>query len=79
MKRIGGAYGAKITRASQIAAACALGAHATRRPVRMHLDIDTNMKMVGKRFPYLAQYTVSQSSDEFGILPFIFPTGWCHK
>ena len=59
MKRVGGAYGSKITRPHQIAAACALGAHATRRPVRMHLDIDTNMKMVGKRFPYLAQYTVS--------------------
>jgi len=24
----------------------------------MHLDIDTNMKMVGKRFPFYATYTV---------------------
>ena len=32
----------------------------SNRPVRMHLDIDTNMKMIGKRFPYYATYTVSQ-------------------
>ena len=25
----------------------------------MHMDIDTNMKMVGKRFPHYASYTVS--------------------
>ena len=31
VKRIGGAYGSKIFRANQIAAACAVGAHATRR------------------------------------------------
>lgn len=28
------------------------------RPVRMHMDIDTNMKLIGKRFPYLATYKV---------------------
>ena len=28
------------------------------RPVRMHMDLDSNMKMVGKRYPY-AKYTVS--------------------
>ena len=25
----------------------------------MHLDIDTNMKMIGKRLPYYATFTVS--------------------
>ena len=29
------------------------------RPVKIHLDIDTNMKMVGKRFPYYATYKVN--------------------
>ena len=29
------------------------------RPVKIHLDIDTNMKMVGKRFPYYASYKVN--------------------
>ena len=28
------------------------------RPVRMHMDLDTNMKMLGKRYPYLATYQV---------------------
>ncbi len=31
VKRVGGAYGSKITRASMIAAGCAVGAHASRR------------------------------------------------
>lgn len=31
VKRVGGAYGSKITRPNLIAAACALGAHVTRR------------------------------------------------
>eukprot|EP00731_Ephydatia_muelleri_P028954 Em0020g598a len=63
VKRLGGAYGAKITRGHQAAAACALGACLTRRPVRMHMDIDTNMQMVGKRFPFYAQFKVGCSSD----------------
>ena len=25
----------------------------------MHMDIDTNMKMIGKRIPYYATFTVS--------------------
>ena len=29
------------------------------RPVRMHMDLDSNMRMVGKRYPYYAKYTVS--------------------
>ena len=28
------------------------------RPVRIHMDIDSNMKMIGKRYPYLVQYQV---------------------
>ena len=63
VKRLGGAYGAKITRGHQAAAACALGACLTRRPVRMHMDIDTNMQMVGKRFPFYAQFKVGCTSD----------------
>jgi len=29
------------------------------RPVRLHMNLDSNMKMVGKRFPYYASYQVS--------------------
>ncbi len=31
VKRVGGAYGSKITRANMVATACAVGAHASRR------------------------------------------------
>ena len=80
IKRVGGAYGGKISRASLIAAGCGLGAYVTRRcdhkpilqlqfyhfrPVRMHMDIDTNMRMIGKRFPYYAKYSVS-TGQKFG-------------
>lgn len=33
VKRVGGGYGSKLTRANFIAAGCALGAHKTRRYV----------------------------------------------
>ena len=77
VRRVGGAYGAKVNRAHWIAAGCGLAANATRRsdsyylsllpalrvhprPVRIHMDIDSNMKMIGKRIPYYATYTVSK-------------------
>ena len=28
------------------------------RPVRLHMDLETNMKMIGKRYPFYAKYTV---------------------
>lgn len=28
------------------------------RPVRMHMDLDTNMRMIGKRYPFFATYKV---------------------
>lgn len=48
-KRLGGSYGAKLTRASQIACACALACHLLRRPVRFVMNIESNMSMIGKR------------------------------
>ena len=29
------------------------------RPVRMHMDLQTNMNSIGKRCPYYAKYSVS--------------------
>lgn len=59
VRRLGGAYGAKISKANQIACAAAVGAHVARKPVRVVLDLESNMKMIGKRLPYLTKYEVN--------------------
>ncbi|XP_069131710.1 xanthine dehydrogenase-like [Argopecten irradians] len=57
-KRLGGAYGGKISRNCLVSAAVGLAAHVTNRPVRMNMEFHTNMDMMGKRFPYMANYQV---------------------
>ncbi|ESO95691.1 hypothetical protein LOTGIDRAFT_231915 [Lottia gigantea] len=63
VKRLGGAFGSKISRNFPISSACAVAAHILRRPVRLQLDFHTNMKMIGKRVPYLARYEVGCTND----------------
>ncbi|KAK7469495.1 hypothetical protein BaRGS_00036474 [Batillaria attramentaria] len=63
VKRLGGGFGAKLFRSHLTTGACALAAQLTKRPVRMHLDLHTNMKCVGKRWPYLTQYEVGFTED----------------
>jgi len=58
VRRIGGSYGSKITKATHIACACAVAAHILKRPVRVVMDLETNMKMIGKRLPYFNKYEV---------------------
>ncbi|XP_055607410.1 uncharacterized protein LOC129755104 [Uranotaenia lowii] len=57
VRRLGGAYGCKISRASQIACACALAAHLLQRPVRLVLTIEHNMSSIGKRFGCISDYS----------------------
>lgn len=59
VRRLGGAYGAKITRATQIACACALASHLTQRPVRFVLSIEANMMVCGKRFACHSDYSLA--------------------
>lgn len=63
VKRCGGAYGARITRANHIGVACALAAYVTKRPVRMRMNLNTNMEMVGLREPYKATYNIGVAND----------------
>ncbi|XP_052859784.1 uncharacterized protein LOC128267033 [Anopheles cruzii] len=58
VRRLGGGYGAKLTRASQIACACALAAYLTRRPVRFVMTIEANMGSIGKRYGCISNYEV---------------------
>ncbi|XP_032242989.2 xanthine dehydrogenase/oxidase-like [Nematostella vectensis] len=66
VKRCGGAYGGKASRSLHPATAVALAAHVFKRPVRMMMNFNTNMKMVGKRTPYLVKYKVG--TDDSGTL-----------
>ncbi|XP_055334051.1 uncharacterized protein LOC129585412 [Paramacrobiotus metropolitanus] len=56
VKRIGGSYGAKITRSNIIASGCALAAYLVNRPVKFHMNLWDNNRAIGKRFPYLTNY-----------------------
>ncbi|XP_074617346.1 xanthine dehydrogenase/oxidase-like [Acropora palmata] len=63
VKRCGGAYGARLSRTSLVVTACALATYVTKRPVRMRLDLNTNMEMIGVREPYKATYKVGVTND----------------
>ncbi|XP_067007633.2 uncharacterized protein [Anabrus simplex] len=58
VRRMGGAYGCKVSRAAQVACACALAAYKLNRPVRLTMSIEHNMEAMGKRFPGLVEYEV---------------------
>uniref|UniRef100_A0A0E0LJC9 aldehyde oxidase n=1 Tax=Oryza punctata TaxID=4537 RepID=A0A0E0LJC9_ORYPU len=62
-RRAGGGFGGKAVRSLHIATAAALCAHTLRRPVRMYLNRNTDMIMVGGRHPMKAHYSVGFKSD----------------
>ena len=63
-RRMGGGFGGKETQPALIAAAAAVLACKTGRPVKLRLDRDTDRLMTGKRHDFLADYTVG--FDETG-------------
>lgn len=64
VRRLGGGFGGKISQPNNVAAACAVAASKLRRPVRMRMDLQTNMEMLGKRLPYLVKYKASVDGDK---------------
>ena len=58
VRRMVGAFGGKETQANHTACWTALLSHATRRPVKIRLFRDDDMKITGKRHRFLSQYEV---------------------
>ncbi|KAL5273168.1 hypothetical protein ACFFRR_000120 [Megaselia abdita] len=58
VRRLGGAFGGKISRSSQIACACALVAHHLNRPTRFIQSIESMMGSLGKRYSNNSNYSV---------------------
>ncbi|XP_055686273.1 uncharacterized protein LOC129791793 [Lutzomyia longipalpis] len=56
VRRVGGAYGGKITRSGQIACAAALACHHLRRTIRFVMSIEQNMTAIGKRYAVSSEY-----------------------
>ncbi|XP_055644800.1 xanthine dehydrogenase isoform X2 [Toxorhynchites rutilus septentrionalis] len=63
VKRLGGGFGGKESRAGLVAVPVALAAHTLRRPVRCMLDRDEDMAMSGTRHPFYFTYKVGVSQD----------------
>jgi xanthine dehydrogenase large subunit len=57
-RRMGGGFGGKESQPALIAAAAAVLAHKTQRPVKLRLDRDVDMLMTGKRHDFIADYEV---------------------
>ncbi|KAJ8964524.1 hypothetical protein NQ314_004819 [Rhamnusium bicolor] len=59
VKRVGGAFGGKESKAIRIAVAMAVAARKFNRPVRCMLDRDEDIIMTGARHPFLMKYKVA--------------------
>jgi xanthine dehydrogenase/oxidase len=59
VKRIGGGFGGKETRASILALPVAIAAYKLKKPVRAVLDRDEDMQATGYRHPCLIKYKVA--------------------
>jgi xanthine dehydrogenase large subunit len=62
-RRMGGGFGGKETQPALIAAAAAVLALKSARPVKLRLDRDTDMLMTGKRHDFLIDYCVGFEGD----------------
>lgn len=58
MRRLGGAYGAKISRNALVSTATALAAFKLNQPVKFSMPMTDNMNVIGKRYPCSCDYEV---------------------
>ncbi|XP_013620289.1 PREDICTED: indole-3-acetaldehyde oxidase-like isoform X1 [Brassica oleracea var. oleracea] len=62
-RRVGGGFGGKVMKATQVAAACALGASIMQCPVRTYVNRKTDMITTGGRHPMKITYSVGFKSN----------------
>jgi xanthine dehydrogenase large subunit len=60
---MGGGFGGKESQAAQFAAMAALAAHKLKKPARIILTKDEDMKTTGKRHPFKNFYEVGFDQD----------------
>ncbi len=61
--RLGGGFGGKEDQATPWAAMCALASSSLRRPVKMILHRQDDMRMTGKRHPYSSDFKIGLKKD----------------
>ncbi|KAJ8985873.1 hypothetical protein NQ317_006247 [Molorchus minor] len=66
VRRLGGSFGAKIIRSALISSATALAAYKLKQPVKLWMPLETNMSVIGKRYPVYSHYEVTL--DEKGVI-----------
>ncbi|KAK5639262.1 hypothetical protein RI129_011754 [Pyrocoelia pectoralis] len=69
VRRLGGAYGAKISRNGIVSCAAAIAAYALKKPIKLWLPLTTNMNIIGKRFPCSMDYEVAV--NDTGVIQYL--------
>ncbi|KAK4050059.1 hypothetical protein OIO90_005249 [Microbotryomycetes sp. JL221] len=62
-KRIGGGYGGKESRTALVSTVAAVAAKKFRRPVRIMLDRDADIRISGQRHPFRAEWSVGFTNE----------------
>ncbi|NPA67802.1 MAG: molybdopterin-dependent oxidoreductase [Chlorobi bacterium] len=63
VRRLGGGFGGKEDQATPWAVMVALAAHLLNKPVKITLSRHDDLRMTGKRHPYIANYKIGLSED----------------
>lgn len=74
VRRLGGAYGSKISRNIFASCAAAIAANDLRRPVKLWTPLQINMNSIGKRFPCSMDYEVGLNKN--GVIQYLKNTFW---